>query len=204
VKDTTPRVATCNRCSGVVIVAMACGFRAAVEPVTLTFDQMRDELVQGAQMYRVYQQNGKPTKLEPVHVAMLKSPASRYGSFAPAHGCGCHPQDSTALEEAPGPFSGLPADAKGDPREQSAAQTVTSRPSELPSIRCANCRETIARGDPNRFQLEVPVWDEVVQHVPNRGTKRGYTKVHAGWGVKRWAIHAGPDGCPAAPTTGRT
>jgi hypothetical protein len=204
VKDTAPRVASCNRCGQIVLTATASGFRAAVDPTPLTWTQMTLQLRAGGSLYRIYIQAGRPTRLEYVSVALLRSPAARYGTYAAAHGCGCHAMDARVFEEPPDPSQApvaVPSGLQGLSATRDATQR-RSRPGEgLSAARCHNCGQIIEKGDINRIQLEWPVWQEVHHHVPNRGTRLGYDKIYKGWGCERWQIHS--DGCPPTSTEKR-
>lgn len=207
--DTRPRVATCNRCSGVVLACMSSGLRAAVDPAPLDFAAMRQALVAGHHVYRMYVQGGRPTRLEYVTVAMLRLPAAPYGTYAAAHGCGCHHMDVGVFEEPQDP-SRAPASALSGSQGLSDATGATPPRSEAPrpaerrtAARCARCRGLITP-DEDRFMIEWPVWTTVTHKTRNRGSKPGFETTYEGWGSERWAIHEtcqAPDG---TNTNGRT
>jgi hypothetical protein len=158
-KDTKPKVATCNRCGQIVIACMSSGLRAAVDPTPLNFEEMREALVDGHQVYRMYMSGNRPTRLEYVSVAMLRLPAAPYGTYAAAHGCGCHAMDSTAFEDPVDP-SRAPVAVPAAPQGPSLVEAVTRPRSETsPAVRCSECKGLIPAGE-DRISLEWPVWTE--------------------------------------------
>jgi hypothetical protein len=205
IKDTKPRVAKCNRCNQAVLAATSSGTRAAVDPTPLNFDQVRDVLIAGRDLYRILYINRKPQRLDLATVDLLKSDAARHATYAAAHGCGCHAMDATFFEEAQDPPQApvsAPRGSQGPSRAPDATQHP-SRPGEgLTAVRCRVCDGIIAAGDIDRFQIEWPVWTKVTHHTQSRGPRKGYETTHEGWGTETWAIHAGQAGCRT--TTGKT
>jgi hypothetical protein len=193
--DTRPKVATCNRCGSVVLACMSSGMRAAVDPTPLNFEGMRDVLIAGRDVYRILYINGKPAKLELVTVSWLKIPAARRAYYAGAHGCGCKAMDATAFEEPAQDPQTAPVAPAGEPQGPAPA----SPRSDPVRARCKRCGGLMGSGE--MFMVEWPVWDEVTHHYQSKGPRKGYDRTFMGWGTERWAIHAGPDGCP---TNGKT
>lgn len=175
--DVGPRLAECNRCKAYVLAGMQSGCRYAVDPGPLNPATYRALTLIGGMTWR------------------LK------GQFFGDHGCGCSALDASAFEElVEDPCS---APAPGSPEAVLAGQGMTcsvvesARPRRSDVARCDQCGELIKHDEP-RIMVEMPVWQQNTHKVPNRGSRRGYTREYEGYGYTRWTRH--PDGCPALMT----
>jgi hypothetical protein len=192
--DTRPKLSTCNRCESYVLAATACGVRVAVNLEQLPYASMC-ALVQAGGV--AFYNTGR--YITRVVASSLTHASAQTRTYLAEHGCGCMAIDSAAFEEAPPTPLRAPVTAAGavDEGEDSPCSPVPSASplrSRLRTVRCSECDGIIKEGEP-RYQIEVPVWQSNEHTVPNRGTRKGSTKIIEGWGVKRWARHT--DGCRA-------
>lgn len=192
-KNTKPRVATCNRCSQLVLACTADGFRTAVDTARLRFSDIREHLIAGRHVYRVRKD---VSGLELITASMLKLPSARVGIYVASHGCGCHGMDSTIFEEPEAPHGPLVA-VLDDQKGRSPVQAATNRTFRA---RCKLCDGIMESGD--MFMIQWPVWTSVTHHTKSRGPIKGHERTFEGWGTETWQIHAAPDGCHT--TTGKT
>lgn len=200
--DTTPKLAECARCHAYVLAGMDSGTRYAVDVKNVGLITARALVLSGQSVYSVAK-GGKIKRLSAMYTPCeLQPPGTTY---LMDHGCGCSALDASAFEEREIPPLQAPVTPEMDvfSSQGLSAGVVTdanSHRSELKHrpIRCANC-DGVMQPEDEKIMVETPVWQVNTLKVPNRGSRKGYTREFEGWGWTRWAIH--PDGCHARTPT---
>lgn len=186
--DTPPKISECNRCKSYVLAGISSGCRYAVDMSPLTPPIAAALIISGIKVYRA--SKGK--------ISMLTSASNGYeGLRLMAHSCGCSALDASAFEVVEPTPQSAPATQEtavfgSQGLSASVVADVRSHRSEV--ARCSLC-DNIMDEHTEKIMVEIPVWQENTLKVPNRGSRKGYTRDFKGWGYTRWAIH--PDGCPA-------
>lgn len=196
--DTPPKLAECARCHEYVLAGMDSGMRYAVDTSALAPLTARAVVLGGGTVYRVTKENKIKRLTAMYRPSELQAPSDRY---LIGHGCGCSALDASAFEVVEHPPLQAPVSAEMDvfsSQGLSASVVTDVRPHRSDVVRCFLC-DSIMDEHTEKIMVEVPVWQHNTHKVPNRGSRKGYTKEFEGWGWTRWAIH--PDGCHVSTPT---
>lgn len=193
--DTSPKLAECARCKAYVIAGMSSGVRYVVEPVGLNYITATAMIFSGVGVHYIDHKIMKP-----VTTLSLSSEHKLDRVYYRSHGCGCSALDASAFEGVVD--NPLPAPAPSElavfERQGLTCSVVQDvRPHRSDVVRCDQCGVLMNHED--MVMIEMPHWETNTHKVPNRGSRKGYTRHYGGWGYTRWARH--PDGCQAAGAT---
>lgn len=184
--DTPPRLSTCNRCKAYVLAGKSSGCEYVLDPEPLNSATALALRLSGVWVYRSHH-----GLISLVTASTLRHEGTRYKE----HGCGCFVTPVEVVPSTPpqAPVTPEQGVLGGRGLKCSPVRSVTRLRSDDRATRCSDCGELIKEDEP-RISVEMPQWQTNVHKVPNRGSRKGYTKTIEGWGVVRWTIH--PDGCP--------